>query len=72
MKRLKFRALRPLAREDLADPFRHIPYEQRLIKAGAVDLTDNYTIETLPSGHIKITPIDAGKLVKAGLFEESL
>lgn len=71
MKRLKFRAIRPLTREDLADPFRYIPYEQRLIKAEAVDLTDNHTIEYLPSGHIKITHIDAGKLVKEGLFKEN-
>lgn len=63
-KRLKFRALRPITREDLADPFRSMSYEQRLISAGAIDLTDNHTIETLPSGHIKITPIDPKKLVK--------
>lgn len=71
MKSLKFRAIRPLTREDLADPFRHIHYEQRLINAGAIDLTDNHTIERLPSGHIKITPIDTGSLVKEGLFTEN-
>ena len=62
-KRLKFRALRPLTREDLADPFRHIPYKQRLISAGAIDLTDNHRIERGPGDKIKITPIDPKKLV---------
>ena len=71
MKRLKFCALRPVTRKDLSDPFRHITYEQRLINAGAIDLTDNHTIERLPSGHIKITPIDVDKLVKIGLFGEN-
>lgn len=52
------------SREDLANPFRKIPYKERLIKARAVDLKDNHKIEDLDNGYMKITPIDESKIVK--------
>ena len=52
-----------LTRQDLADPFRHIPYKERLIMAGAIDLKDN-SIITYKDGYIIIKPIDKTKLVK--------
>lgn len=49
------------AREDLSNPFRHIPYEDRLKASGAIDLRNNHTIIHYPDGKIRIVPIDPNK-----------
>lgn len=51
----------PLNREDISNPFRHIPYEERLKQSDVIDLRDNHTIEELPNGRIKVVPIDSNK-----------
>lgn len=50
-----------LSREDLANPHRHIPHEERLKMSGAIDLRDNHTIIHLPNGKIRVVPIDPSK-----------
>ena len=39
-------------------------YRERLIRSGAVDLTDNCNIEDLGNGYCKTIIIDENKLVK--------
>ena len=61
----KFKILnKRITREYLANPFADIPYEERLEKAGAIDLRDNCIITELPNGYSKIEPIDKNKLFK--------
>lgn len=67
-KQLKFRGVKSVTRNDLADPFLDIPYEEKLIMAGAIDLTNNAKIEYLPNGKVVIKPLDSSKLVQRGLF----
>lgn len=47
----------------VANPFEG-DYKKRLIKSGAIDLTDNHTLIELKNGYIKIEPIDSTKKVK--------
>ncbi|AKN30665.1 hypothetical protein Ccar_07405 [Clostridium carboxidivorans P7] len=63
MKKLKIKQNK-LSRQDLADPFRHMSYYERLLKAGSIDLQNNHIVEELEDGYIKIKPIDESKLVK--------
>lgn len=51
----------PLFREDISNPWRHIPDAELLHLAGVIDLRDNHWIEELPNGRIKIHPIDESK-----------
>lgn len=53
-----------LSREFLANPFIGIPYEERLEKAGAIDLRDNCEIIDLENGYSKVVAIDETKLFK--------
>jgi hypothetical protein len=51
-------------RKDLANPFRHMSYHERLAKVKAVDLTDNFVVEDLGNGYDRIKPIDESKIVE--------
>lgn len=52
-----------LSREKLANPYEG-NYQERLIKSGAIDLTDNHKIIDLGNGYTEIIPIDENKKVK--------
>lgn len=53
-----------ITREYLANPFSNISYHERLVMAGAIDLTDNLIIEDLGNGYCRHIPIDENKKVK--------
>lgn len=55
---------KPLTRQLLADPHYDKPHKERLIEANAIDLRDNYKIETLKNGYWCIKPIDNTKTYK--------
>lgn len=48
-------------REDIADPNRNIPYDQKLEMSGSINLIDNHTIKDLGNGYIQVIPIDPEK-----------
>jgi hypothetical protein len=50
-----------ITREDLADPHRAMPYEERLAQAAAVDLRNNAAIIDHRDGYVSIVPIDPNK-----------
>lgn len=52
------------SREEHLFPWIKIPYKERLIRSGAIDLTDNHRVINLDNGYIKIEPIDSTKLIK--------
>lgn len=61
----KFICKQGTSRQDLANPFRHMSYHERLVKKnGTIDLKDNLTIEDLGNKYIRVKPIDNTKLVK--------
>ena len=43
------------------EDFGAIPLDERLKKAGAIDLRDNHTIEDHGNGYVTIHPIDRNK-----------
>ena len=51
-------------REDMANPFRHIPHSELLKLAKVGDLRDNYRVIELPNGYIRVEPIDPTKVYK--------
>jgi hypothetical protein len=53
-----------ISRQDLDNPFHNMSYHDRLVKTGAIDLTDNCIIENLGNGYEKIKIIDESKKVK--------
>lgn len=63
MKKIKVKQNK-ISRQDLADPFRHMSYYERLKMAKSVDLENNHTIEELEDGYIRIKPIDENKIVQ--------
>ncbi len=52
-------------RRELAEPHLKQPLEERLERAGAIDLKGNHVRESLGNGYSRIVPIDPGKLFKA-------
>lgn len=53
-----------LSRESFLFPWIGVPLKERLIKSGAIDLTDNHIIKKLDNGYIQISPIDVSKKIK--------
>ena len=52
-----------LPRQKLANPHMDTPLEERLRKAGAIDLRDNLRIEPLGNGYSRIVPVDPSKRI---------
>ena len=48
-------------RADFTDPHRHRPHMERVKEHGAIDLWDNYTLEDIGGGYVRIVPIDETK-----------
>lgn len=53
-----------LTRQDLADTSINMTYHERLINAKSIDIKNNYIIEDLENGYIRIKIIDKNKLAK--------
>jgi len=53
-----------IIREDLANPFSDMSYHERLVMAGAIDLTDNCFVQDLGNGYCRMIAIDKTKKVK--------
>ena len=60
MKKITYKRM---SREDLANPFKE-SYHDRLVKSGAIDLTDNCIFIDLGNGYCRTEIIDETKLVK--------
>jgi len=52
---------KPLTQAELNNPFMHIPMEDRLKENHTVDLRNNYTVEHLPNGYMRVKAIDETK-----------
>jgi hypothetical protein len=52
-------------RRELAEPHLHQPLDERLERAGAIDLKGNHVRESLGNGYSRIVPVDPNKLFKA-------
>lgn len=49
-------------RADVVNPCARLSFWERCVKAGAVDLTDNYREVVAPGGFVAVVPIDERKL----------
>ena len=59
---MMFQETKKLSREYLANPHADVPYIERLIASGAVDLRDNHRTVDLGNGYVEVVPIDKTKL----------
>lgn len=50
-----------VTRQQLADPHAGVPYEERMARAGAVDLRDNARVIDHGDGYVTVEPIDPTK-----------
>jgi len=48
-------------RQDIANPFKNISLQEKLIKSGSINLENNHTIKDLGNGYSQIIPIDVNK-----------
>ena len=47
-----------LSRQDLANPFRNMPYHEQIVKAGVMNIKDKSIIEDLGNGYVTTKVID--------------
>jgi len=52
---------KPLSRKDISNPFHRVPHDDLLIKAGVIDLTDNYEVVRSDEKRLVIKPINPHK-----------
>ena len=63
MKKIDDRAPR-VSRRDLANPHKRRPRKQRLLDSGAVDLTENCSIESFGNGYGRVRKIDPKRKIR--------
>jgi hypothetical protein len=51
----------PKRRSDLVTDRQDMTYEERLIESGSIDLRDNYKLDKLGGGYVRIAPVDPTK-----------
>lgn len=56
--------IKNISRELLANPHQDMPYHERLVKSGAIDLRDNCFLEDFGNGYSIFKPIDKTKILK--------
>lgn len=53
-----------VSREMLTNSFPNETLKERLMRSRAIDFNENFTVENLGNGYMKILPKDENKLVK--------
>jgi hypothetical protein len=51
-------------RADVINPLSRVSFRERLVRAGAIDLKNNYIEEISPSGYTQIKALDSTKTLK--------